>query len=130
MCACVYVRVYNLCETEGGKQGGGDAERECWSHGLYEITRKLMKTREARWEECKAVMSSMLKLLTAVSWQKKQIQVKKGVEEKRTFKEAEGSSTTKKHTGEVVLRGEYVTLGEKAEIRLALRDKPLLHNSK
>lgn len=81
MCACVYVRVYNLCEREGGKKGEGEAERDCWSHGLYEITRKLMKKREARWEECKEVMSSMLELLTAASWQKKYTQVKKGVDE-------------------------------------------------
>lgn len=71
MRACVYVRVYNLCEREGGRKGGGEAERECGSHGLYEITSKLMKKREARWEECQVVMSSMLELLTAVSWQKK-----------------------------------------------------------
>lgn len=56
--------------------------------------------------------------------------MKKGVEEKRTFKEAEGSFSTKKHTGEVVLKGEYVTLGDKAETLLGLRDKHPALNSK
>lgn len=70
MHVCMYVCITCVRGREG-KKGEGEAERECWSHGLYEITRKLMKKREARWEECKVVTSSMLELLTAVSWQKK-----------------------------------------------------------
>lgn len=42
-------------------------------------------------KEFKVVMSTMLKLLIVMSWQKKYIWMNKELEEKRTFKEAEGS---------------------------------------
>lgn len=90
VCAQIYVCVCNVCVRERGEEERG-RESVCWRHGQYEITRKLMKKREARWEEFKVVMSTMLKLLIVMSWQKKCIRMNKKLEEKRTFKEAEGS---------------------------------------
>lgn len=72
---------------------------------MYEITRKLMKIREAREEEFKVVTSLLFRLLIVVSWGKRnKLGMRQGVKEKSAFKEPEGSVSTKKCVGEVVIK--------------------------
>lgn len=52
---------------------------------MYKLSRKLRKNREARGEEFKVVISTVLKLLTVVSWQEKLIGDEEGIERKENI---------------------------------------------